>query len=153
MTKFKPAFTLIEVMISVVIISSVIFSLLTMSGNNTHIFSSFRSQSQIDQYGSFLIANTKYGLEDDKTTLDKLVDEFDVESDLRRKLRDTKVEVIYQELGTIDMSEYDEDTASQETAQDSQQQVNSSLIVQIGKSVLKLPSSNSSISLLRIKIQ
>ncbi len=158
MIKAKSAFTLIEVMISVLIISTVILSLLTMSGNNTHLFSSFKAKITINQYASFFVDNAKYGLENDKSTLDKLIDDFDLESDLRRSLRDTKVEVLYQELETIDMSEYEEDSDSSSDMLDNAEnpdetQVNNSLLIEIGKTVLRIPSSDSSVSLLRIKVQ
>jgi len=152
MIKARTAFTLIEVMISVIIISTVILSLLTMSGNNTHIFTSFKNKTIINQYASFFIANTKYGLENDEATLDRLVDEFDLESDLRRTLRDTKVKVIYQELETIDMSEYEEDSdVSEDNVEEAQ--VNNNLIIEIGSTILKIKSLQSSVSLLRIRIK
>lgn len=88
MAKQKNAFTLIEVLVSVVIISTVIMALLTMNGNTKHLFSSFKNQTDINQYGSFFISNETYGFEkDDGVTLDKLIDGFDIDRDLRQKLK------------------------------------------------------------------
>ena len=153
MVKGRKAFTLIEVMVAVVIISTVIMALLTMSGNNTHMFSNFKSQIKINQYASFFISNDKYGLENEDVTLYKLVDEFDLETDLRRELKSIKVDVIYQVLDQIDMSEFDdEDQSSDDIREDEEDEsVNSSLIIEIGKTVLKLQ--DSSVALTRIQFQ
>jgi competence protein ComGC len=148
------AFTLIEVMISVVIISTVIMALLTMKGNNTHIFSSFKEKSKINQYASFFISNSSYGIESDSVKLDDLVSEFDVESDLRRELKDIKVDVIYQMIDQIDMSEFEESEEEEDlsnTIDEEEKQVNSSLIIEIGKTILKV--NNTSVALLRIQVQ
>ncbi|MEA2100519.1 MAG: prepilin-type N-terminal cleavage/methylation domain-containing protein [Campylobacterota bacterium] len=156
MNKGRYAFTLIEVMVAVVIISTVIMALLTMSGNNTHLFSSFKNQIKINQYASFFISNTDYGLENEDVTLDKLVSEFDLETDLRRELKSIKVDVNYQVIEQIDMSEFEEsDDEIEEKYDDSMEEeeenVNSSLIIEIGKTVLRVH--DSSVSLLRIQVQ
>lgn len=155
MAKARDAFTLIEVMIAVLIISTVIMALITMSGNNTHLFSTFKNQKQINQYASFFIANDKYGLENEDVTLDKLVDEFDLETDLRRELKTKKVSVNYQVIDEIDMSEFeekDEEDLDDYVDNDSEDEnVNSSLIIEIGKTVLRVK--DSSVSLLRIQIK
>jgi len=155
MAKARDAFTLIEVMIAVLIISTVIMALITMSGNNTHLFSTFKNQKQINQYASFFIANNKYGLENEDVTLDKLVDEFDLETNLRRELKTKKVAVNYQIIDEIDMSEFEEkdeedlDDYVDNNSED--ENVNSSLIIEIGKTVLRVK--DSSVSLLRIQIK
>ncbi|MEA3228667.1 MAG: prepilin-type N-terminal cleavage/methylation domain-containing protein, partial [Campylobacterota bacterium] len=83
----KEGFTLIEVMIAVVIISTVIMALLEMFANNIHIFSTLTKKTQINQYSSFFISNPDVGLEDeDALTLYDLIDDFDIEDDLRREL-------------------------------------------------------------------
>jgi len=153
----RGGFTLIEVMIAVVIISTVIMALLTMNGNNTHIFSSFKEQAKINQYASFFISNTQYGLEDDSVVMDDLLSEFDVESDLRRELKEIKVELVYKIVEQIDLSEYEEDESeadeNSDIASDEEQSkdTNSTLIVEIGKTTLKL--NDTATSLLRIQIQ
>ena len=157
MIKAKKAFTLIEVMISVLIVSTVIMALITMNGNNTHIFSSFKKQTQINQYTSFFISNKEYGFEDDSVDLDDLVSEFDVEDELRKELKEIKVDIIYQIIDEIDMSDFEEneddseeDMQEYETEEETKE-VTSSLIIEIGKTVLKVK--DSSTSLLRIKVQ
>lgn len=150
MDNARKGFTLIEVMISVVIISVVILALLEMFANNTHIFSTLTQKSKINSYVSLFIANPDYGLEDKKISLDDLVSDFTLESDLRRKLKETKAEIIYQELDTIDMREYEEEDST-EISENENAGTESGFIFEIGKSSIKI--NDSSASLLRIKIQ
>ena len=138
MHKARTAFTLIEVMVSVLIISTVILALLELFSNNSHIFSNLSKKSQTTQYMSFIIANDEYGFEDKKLTLYDMVSEFDIESDLRRELKSKKIHIIYQELDRIDMSESEDNNTE-----------GSGMVFEIGKSVLK--SDESSVSLIRIK--
>lgn len=133
------AFTLIEVMVAVLIISVVIMALLQMKGNSSHIFLELKKRVEINQYSTFIIANDNYGFEKDVTSLDKILDEFDLSNDLRRELKRVKVEVIYQELKQIDISEY------------SDVNISSSVIFEMGKTILK--TDKSSVSLLRFRLQ
>lgn len=153
MHKAREAFTLIEVMIAVVIISTVIMALLTMSGNNTHTFSSFKDKTKVNQFASFFIANPDYGFESKTLFLDDLVSSFDVESDLRRELKKVKVALSYQMVEQIDMSEYEESDEEETTQGENEEdkEVNSSLIIEIGRTILKV--NNTSVALLRIQVQ
>ncbi|MEA1891997.1 MAG: prepilin-type N-terminal cleavage/methylation domain-containing protein [Campylobacterota bacterium] len=144
MPKRRDAFTLIEVMISVMIISVVIMALLQMHGNSNHIFLKISSQLKTDQYASFFIANKEYGFEKDRLSLDDLISDFKVEDELRRELKKVKVELIYEELELIDMSEDDE-------SQDSDSQESSSVIFEVGKTILKM--NDTTTSLIRLRIQ
>jgi prepilin-type N-terminal cleavage/methylation domain-containing protein len=155
MRKARDGFTLIEVLIAVVIISTVIMALIQMFANNTHIFSNLTKRTAINQYGSFFIANPEIGLEDDKMKLYDFVDDFNVEDKLRRQLKDIKAEVIYQELEKIDMADYDgsKDVTEEDTQEEAQEKEDSSsqMVFEIGKSVLKVK--DSSVSLLRLRLQ
>ena len=139
----RGGFTLIEVMVSVVIISTVIMALLELISNSGHIFSTLDEKSKSNQYISLIIANKDYGHEDKKATMYDLVREFDIESELRRELKAQKIKVIYQEIETVDMSET-EDNENQENS-------SGSMVFEIGKTVMQM--SDSSASLLRIKLQ
>jgi len=145
----KAAFTLIEVMVAVVIISVVIMALIKLFANNSHIFSTLDNKSQSNQYLSFLISPSDYGLENKETTLYDLVKEFDIEDDLRRELKNIKVKLLYQELDTIDVGEYEADVESQE--EQTEEKASSSMVFEVGKTILKI--NNSSVSMLRIKQQ
>ena len=152
MRKAREAFTLIEVMVSVVIISTVIMALIELFANNTHIFSSIEKKNQTGQSLSFFMGNYDYGFKNEKTTLYTLLEDFDLESDLRRTLKDTKVEIVYQELDSIDMSELDGSSEEDEDIDEEEtQENNSNLVFLIGKTVIK--SEDSSSGLLRITIE
>jgi len=131
----RRAFTLMEVMIAVMIVSVVIASIIEMRGNSTFMYEKIDKNKQINQYLSFLVANEKYGYEKESTTMKNLCDDFELDSELRREFSDIKVDIDYKELETLDMSEYDE---------------NSELIIEIGKSILS--SQDASTSFIRIRL-
>ena len=152
MHKGRSGFTLIEVMISVVIISTVIMALIELFSNNTHIFASLSKKNQTSQSLSFMMSNKDYGFKDEKISLNDLLQDFDLETDLRRKLKDSKVEIIYQEVDTIDMSEFDGSNDEEEIDDtEESKESNSNMVFEIGKTVLK--SKDSSSSMLRIQVQ
>jgi len=128
----KKAFTLIEVMIAVMIISVVIMALIKMSANNTHMLFAMNENAKNLNYGSFLIENSKYGFETEEQSLYNLLDEFNLDDDLRRKLKDVNAKITYQELESIDMNTTD-------------------IVFEFGKSVLK--TKNGSIALSRIRLK
>jgi len=144
----KSAFTLIEVMIAVVIISTVIMALIQMYANNIHIFSSLNSKKDITQYGSILIENPEVGFEKKETNLYNLLDGFDLSDDLRNTLKKKKVKVIYQELETIDLTELDADDTQE---QDDPEQTASNMLLEVGKTTLKFE--NGAISVMRIQLK
>ncbi len=149
----REGFTLIEVMIAVVIISTVIMALLEMFANNTHIFSALTKKTQINQYASFFISNPDVGLEEENSlTLYDLVSDFPLEDSLRRELKEHKIKIVYQELETIDMSDFEEseEDSSEESSQE-EKDVNSNMIFEIGKTILNVK--NSSMALLRLKVE
>ena len=132
----RSAFTLLEVMISVMIISVVILALFEMRGNSSSMFLQIDNNSKANQYLSFFIAQPDFGFENKRTTMKNLTAEFEVDLDLRRKLSSTKVDINYLELDSIDMKEYDE---------------SSELIFEIGATNVNVE--NATASLMRIKLQ
>lgn len=149
MHKVKSGFTLIEVMVAIMIISVVVMAMIEMHANNTHLFSVFQEKSKVMQYASFVVANNKIGLENKKTTLYDFVDEFELEDDLRRKLKKVEVNVLYQELETIDLSSFDDAPKEDDTQKD--EGAASNLVFYVGKTILQFP--NSSLALMRLSVQ
>lgn len=149
MHKVKSGFTLIEVMVAIMIISVVIMAMIEMHANNTHLFSVFKEKSKVMQYSSFVVANNEIGLENTKKSLYDLVDEFELEDDLRRKLKKVEVNVLYQELETIDLSSFDDAPKEDEVQKD--EGVSSNLVFYVGKTILQFQ--NSSLALLRLSVQ
>ncbi len=145
----RRGFTLIEVMVAVMIIAVVIMALLQMYANNTHIFSVFKEKIKTNQYSSLLFSNQNYGFENTDIHLDDLITEFQLEDDLRRKLKEMKAEILYQIVEEIDLSENSE--TNQTNEMEDTQTVTPTMIIELGKTILKLD--NSSNALLRIRVQ
>lgn len=137
--RISKAFTLIEVMVAVMIISVVITALIQMFANNTHIFSQITKQSKINPYASLFISNHDYGFESKNIHLDKLVSDFRLESALAKELRNTQVKVLYQKIKQIDMRKSDDEKS------------NSNMTFEVGKTILKM--NDSSIALMRIRLE
>ena len=127
----RKGFTLIEVMVSVLIISLVIAGLLEMRGNGTHKLLSLKKQISTNEFNSFLIGNKKYGFESTSGSSDKLLSEFRLESDLRKELKKINIKVKYKIIDSIDMG--------------------SGMIFEIGKTTLNVDESSSSLT--RLKLQ
>jgi len=137
-----------EVMVAVMIVSVVIAALLQMRGDTTHKFFGIKEMMKTNQYNSFLLSHgDKYGFEKSRMDMHRLVEDFDLESDLRRKLKAIKVELDYEELSVIDTSEYEDNTEDE----DAEITGSSGIIFEIGKTILKTEEFSS--SLIRIKIQ
>jgi len=123
--KTKKAFTLIEVMVAVMIISVVVMALLSMQGNTTHIFSRLNKTTTINQFTTFLISNKQYGFSKEDVYLNDLLSDFKVEDNLRRRFKNTKLELSYIKLQSFnDKSDTDDKS-------------NSDNIIEIGKSTIK----------------
>lgn len=137
----KSGFTLIEVIVAVMIVSVVVAALLQIQANTTHTFSHLKAIQKNLGYAS-LLQGSKYGFENDSLTLDRLVERFDLDDDLRRELKKIKAEVIYQRLETIDTSSFDKPN---EETQEEQESDENPLVIEIGRTVLRLPSGSASI--------
>lgn len=147
----RRAFTLIEVMVAVMIVSVVIAALIQMQGNTTTKFFGIKKMMQTNQYNSFLLSlGDKYGFEKSHMDMNRLVEDFDLESDLRRRLKSMKVELDYKEIKSIDTSEF-EDTPDDATNDTEQQNSSSGIVFEIGKTILKTDDFTS--QLMRVRIQ
>ena len=123
-------------MVAVMIVSVVIAALLEMRGNISHKIFGLEKITQVSQYDTFLLGQNKYGLEKSNTNMKTLAENFELESDLRRKLSAIKLHIKYEKIKVIDTSEYAD---------------GASLIFEIGKT--KLSSDTYSSSLVRILYQ
>jgi len=144
---YKKAFTLIEVMVAVMIISVVIMALLQMNANNTHIFSQVKNQETASQYLSLLVG-TKYGFDNEKISLEALVSDFNLDDDIRRELKHTQIQTSYQILQSIDTSMFDEENTEQKT-EDTTMKKNSGTVYEMGRTTIQIK--DSSASLLRLR--
>jgi len=136
------AFTLIEVMVSVMIVSVVIAALWQMRGDTSNKFFNIQKMINTNQYDSFLLyTDNKYGFESSNIDMKRLADDFRVQSDLRRKLSSMKVKIKYEKLQVIDTSEFNSD----------EQNATTGIIFEIGKTDLVAKEFSS--SLIRIRVQ
>lgn len=108
----KKAFTLIEVMVSVMIISLVIGAMLQMRGNATNMFKHLEKSSEDTSYFSLFLWNDKYGFEKEKLPLYRLVENIDLDSELRREFKNIKVKIDYDRLQDINTSDYSDSTVN-----------------------------------------
>jgi len=131
----KPAFTLMEVMVAVMIISVVIASILQMRGNSTLMYEKIDQTAKMNQYLSFFIANSDYGFERKSTNMKNLCDEFALDSELRREFSSIKLNIEYKKLDILDTSEFDE---------------SSELVLETGQSIIQ--TKDASASLIRLRI-
>ena len=137
--KNSKGFTLVEVLVAVMIISVVIMALLEMQGNTTHIFSRLKNNTKTQQYTSFFISNDKYGFDKDSIYLDDLLKDFRMEDDLRRELKEIKVELTYKKLDDFSDMTDKEDNSTTGSA------------LEIGETTFKI--NDVSTSLLRLHIR
>ncbi len=155
-TSVSRAFTLIEVMIAVVIISVVILALLEMKGNSSFMFAKHTNNLAVNQYASFFISNPDYGYNKEKVMMDDLVSDFKVEDALRRELKEVKVEILYQELQRF--SDFSDTADSNESDEENQEATSTNMALEIGKTILKIDdkaflNGSASTALVRLRIQ
>lgn len=158
MPKTSRGFTLIEVLVAVMIIAVVIGALMQLFANNTHTFSSVHQKILQTNKTTLLLGNTIYGYENKKTDLAELVKDFNIDDDLRRRLKKEKVEVIYTETTTIDFGEAAESLAEAENSKDKSsdetlisEASGATNALEIGRTTLKIGTDSS--SFLRVKFQ
>lgn len=154
MPKLSRGFTLLEVLIAVMIIAVVIGSLIQLFADNSRTFTSVHQKILHANITTLLVGNMIYGYEDKKTDLAELVKDFNIDDDLRRKLKAVKAEIIYRDVTTIDFNEAAE-TIAQEQSSGGETLVTeageASNTLEIGRTTLKIDTQSS--SFLRIKFQ
>jgi len=150
----RAGFTLIEVMVAVMIVSVVIAALLQMQGNASHKLFEIQKMMQSNQESSFLLSNSeKYGFEESKVDMKDLLEDFELESDLRRHLSSIMVTVTYETLEVIDTNEMLEDKSEnlEEENYTSEDAGSSGILFEIGET--SLVTKDASNSLLRVRLQ
>jgi len=157
MPKSSNAFTLIEVLVSVMIISVVIGALLQLFSTNSHSFSSIQEKIVQTHKTSLLLGNTVYGYENKTVDLAELLKDFNLDNDLRRKLKREKVTIIYTEITSVNFDDAAEsiaeiqkdDNLNNEAIETQSGAATNSL--EVGRTTFKLAEQSS--SFLRVKLQ
>ena len=142
----RAAFTLIEMMIAVMIISVVVAALLELQTNNTKIFERMTKKEHLQHYTSLLLGS-KYGFEKESLTLDRLIERFDVDDDLRRELKKIKLKIGYDTLETIDLSQMGDEVLDEQMQEGDSA---SSMSLEVGRSVLRFE--GESVSIMRVRL-
>ena len=102
MPRYRAAFTLIEVMLSVLIITLVIAALYSMRANSSFLMQQTTQKNHIQNTQSFLLGNYDYGFTKESITLDKLLEGFALEDTLRRRVKNEKLFIDYMPTDSID---------------------------------------------------
>ena len=90
-------------MVAVMIVSIVIAALFKLRGDTNHLFSKIQEQQKGSAYATLLLWNKNYGYNKEQLNLYRLVENFDLDDDLRRELKNTKVKINYHKIKTIDL--------------------------------------------------
>jgi len=99
----RRAFTLIEVMVAVMIVSLVIAALFKLRGDTNHLFLKVQEEQKLSSYATLLLWNTNYGFTNDDLNLYRLVENFDLDDDLRRELKKIKAKIEYKKIKTLEL--------------------------------------------------
>lgn len=102
---YKKAFTLIEVMVAVMIVSVVIAGTVSLRGNSSTLLLNLQKEMKNIPYASFLPWSKESGLEPAKTNLYRLVRDVVMDDELRRKLKNIPITVQYQKIHSYDMDD------------------------------------------------
>ena len=122
----REGFTLIEVMVSVMIVSVVIASIYTLRGDVATKLFALDELMKTTQYATFVIGEGNNS---------KLFDDFKLEDNLRHKLKAQQFKVSYEKTSIVDTSKYD---------------ANASLVLEVGTTTLQ--SRHTTNSVLRVQI-
>lgn len=141
-------------MIAVMIVSVVIAALLEIQANTNHKFMQIQKIMQSNQYNSFFLSlRERYGFEQSKSDMRSLLEDFDIESDLRRRLSAMKIEIEYEPLDVIDTSRFMGESAQDEPQEGKIQEgaQSAGIVFEIGRT--RLISDDASSALLRVRVR
>ncbi len=101
----RKAFTLIEVMVAVMIVSVVVGAIVSLRGNASNLLMHIKKDEKSLQYASFLPWSKENGLDSARTNLYRLSEGVDMDDDLRRKLKAVPIEIKYRKVRSYDMQD------------------------------------------------
>ncbi len=157
MAKSSRGFTLVEVLVAVMIIAVVIGALLQLFATNSHTFTSVHDRIIHADKTTLLLGSTVYGYENKKVDLAELVKDFNIDDDLRRRLKQERVEIIYREETRIDFGDAAEAMAEAESTKEGADEDvvtevgDAANALEIGRTTLKIGEESS--SFLRVRMQ
>lgn len=101
----RKAFTLIEVMVAVMIVSVVIGAIISLRGNASNLLMQIKKDEKSLQYASFLPWSKENGIDSARTNLYRLSEGVDMDDDLRRKLKAIPIKIEYKKVHSYDMDD------------------------------------------------
>ena len=90
-------------MVAVMIVSLVIAALFKLRGDTNHLFLKVQEEQKLSSYATLLLWNTNYGFTNDDLNLYRLVENFDLDDDLRRELKKIKAKIEYKKIKTLEL--------------------------------------------------
>lgn len=147
----KEGFTLIEIMVSVLIISTVVMAMLQLFSNNTHFFQHMDGKSSLTLESTLLIGAKDFGFEKKETTLYDLIDGFEVDNEVRKALKEKKVSLNYVEVTRLDGDDLEANAEALAEDDENVDGASSGTSLEIGKSIISTGKQKS--AFLRIKLQ
>jgi len=113
-------FTLIEVMVAVIIVAVVIGAMLRLFATNTHLLGGIEPRFDAALQGTLLLGIGDTGFEKHDDTLYSLVETFNVDDDLRRRLKAVTLTLRYEELQRFDSASFATPTATAGSAEETE---------------------------------
>jgi prepilin-type N-terminal cleavage/methylation domain-containing protein len=89
--KNRNGFTLIEVMIAVILLSSVLIVLFKINGNNISFISKLKNKNKESNYITFLNNDFKYSFETNTLNLDKLIQKINLTDEENKIFKNKKL--------------------------------------------------------------
>ena len=99
----RRAFTLIEVMVAVMIVSVVIGAIINLRGNTSNLLMQIKKDEKSLQYASFLPWSKENGIDSARTNLYRLSEDVDIDDELRKKLKASPVKIEYKTVRSYEM--------------------------------------------------
>jgi prepilin-type N-terminal cleavage/methylation domain-containing protein len=147
-------FSLIEVMVSVILITTVIAALLQLFANNTHMLDGMEARTDHTLRASLLLGNPKYGFEQEQTTLSDLVDDFELADSFRHRLKATRLHLGYHadlQLDDTTLMGAETPAAEEEKEGEAAAETSGAFVLEIGQTTLKIGDQRSAWTRLRLQ--
>lgn len=90
-------------MIAVMIVSIVIAALFKLRGDTNNLFTQIQQNQKYKTYTTLLLWERDYGFHKKSLNLYRFVENFTIDDDLRRELKEIKIDLKYTKLKSIDL--------------------------------------------------
>lgn len=149
-SKARDAFTLIEVMVAVIIIAVVIAAMLQLFSNNTYQLQNIDKRLDDALGATMMLGIGAEGFETQSTTMETLVEGFELDDDLRRRLKLQRVEVIYEADLQLKDDTDDSDDTETEGLTDEAEEAGEGVYLEIGRTAIQHDDVQASLVRLRL---